>query len=154
MFSQIKESYPEGAYTALDLVRENFIPSASVIFRRDTDFVFPNWIYYLPYADWPLNLHHAEKGEIWLDHSAMGVQRLHTGGMCTALPLRKKRLNDYLIMKAYSENCCSKMHFEATERTDELRELTLSNDREIQKTNVKPLRRLLNSTQNRIETSH
>jgi len=61
MFSQIKESYPEGAYTALDLVRENFIPSASVIFRRDTDFVFPNWIYYLPYADWPLNLHHAEK---------------------------------------------------------------------------------------------
>jgi hypothetical protein len=144
-----KQLYPEGKYKNLDLLSENFIPSGSAVFRRASDFVFPDWIYPLPYADWPLHLQNAEEGCIWLDDSVMGARRLHAGGMYTSLTLRAQRRNDHLIVKAYSENCSPKLRPAAKKRADELMELTLANDREMKSADVKLLRGLLKSKQNR-----
>lgn len=72
----------------------NFINTASCLFRNKLFSKFPEWIYKLSFADWPLHILNAEYGKIMYINEAMGVYRIHKGGIwsCLAAYNPKKRI--------------------------------------------------------------
>jgi glycosyltransferase involved in cell wall biosynthesis len=64
-----------------DIVRTNFIPTGSVMFRREFLTTFPDWFYTAPVVDWPLFVAVAEHGEIRYLDEVMATYRIHNGGV-------------------------------------------------------------------------
>jgi glycosyltransferase involved in cell wall biosynthesis len=64
--------------TLVELLSGNFIPTASVMYRRLEGFAFPEVFKILPTVDWPLHALHAEKGTIRFIDEVMSVYRLHS----------------------------------------------------------------------------
>jgi glycosyltransferase involved in cell wall biosynthesis len=58
---------PAGAYGLADLVRQNFVPSCSAMFRRELYTLLPEWYFEMaPITDWPLWLLAARSGKVLL----------------------------------------------------------------------------------------
>ncbi len=72
----------------VDLFRDNFIPTCSVMYRGGLVTEFPNWFYQLPQGDWPLHILHAQYGNIGYIDEVMGVYRKHSAGVWSLLGLR------------------------------------------------------------------
>ena len=67
-------------FTLEDILRSNFIPTCSVMFRNGLFGEFPSWYYSLKIEDWPLYVLNAQHGEIGFLDEVMGVYRIHAGG--------------------------------------------------------------------------
>lgn len=67
----------KGSYRLEDLLRGNFIPTCSVMFRSGLFDDFPNWYYQTPMGDWPLHVLNAHHGDIGYIDENMAVYRLH-----------------------------------------------------------------------------
>lgn len=63
------------------LFQLNFIPTASVLYRRGLVEAFPNWLFDLKMLDWPLHLLHAHCGKMKYLDQMMSVYRIHAGGV-------------------------------------------------------------------------
>jgi glycosyltransferase involved in cell wall biosynthesis len=63
-----------------DLLRGNFIPSCSVMFRRATVGALPEWYFTLKMGDWPLYILIAQHGTIHYLDEVMAAYRVHGGG--------------------------------------------------------------------------
>jgi len=72
-------------YTLNDLLKGNFIPACSVMFRRGLFGSYPEWIYTFPIADWPLHILNAHYGEIGHICEVMGVYRNHGEGIWNSI---------------------------------------------------------------------
>lgn len=68
-----------------DILKRNFIPSCSVMFRRGLAHELPDWFCLTGMGDWPLHLMNAEKGKIGYIDQVMGVYRVHSGGAWSSL---------------------------------------------------------------------
>jgi glycosyltransferase involved in cell wall biosynthesis len=66
--------------TITDLLRSNFMATASVMFRRGLFRDFPPGYYRLPFGDWPLHVYNAAEGKIGYLSETLGVYRQHGGG--------------------------------------------------------------------------
>lgn len=66
--------------TLNDILRVNFIPTCSVMFRGIAFDQLPNWFSELAIGDWPLHVFHAERGDIGYLTELMAAYRLHPGG--------------------------------------------------------------------------
>jgi glycosyltransferase involved in cell wall biosynthesis len=73
-------AYYREVSTAQDLLREMFIQTASVMFRRDR-FEYPEWVKGLMMGDWPLYVLLADKGGIGCLNEVMSAYRNHSGGI-------------------------------------------------------------------------
>jgi hypothetical protein len=62
------------------LLYSNFIPTASVMFRKGLFGDFPDWFYVSKVGDWPLHILNASYGKIGFIQEVMGAYRFHTGG--------------------------------------------------------------------------
>ncbi len=62
------------------LLRENYIGTASVMYRRELDRLLPDWLFEMNYPDWMLHLLHARFGQIGYLPEPMAVWRIHAGG--------------------------------------------------------------------------
>ncbi len=74
---------PPGQKTELtveDLFATNFIPTSSVIFRRDLFGAFPEWFRTLKMGDWPLHIMNAAHGKIAYRNGVMATYRVHERG--------------------------------------------------------------------------
>ncbi len=71
-------------YQLEDLLQGNFMVTCSVMFRNGLVSEIPEWCYHLPIGDWPLNLLHAQHGEIGYLDEALAVYRKHGGGVYTS----------------------------------------------------------------------
>lgn len=67
-----------------DLVKWNIISSASCMFLRSNIDDIPPWFWEVPFLDYPLHIHSAQKGKIGFINETMSVYRLHPGGMWTS----------------------------------------------------------------------
>jgi len=67
-------------FTLEDILRSNFIPTCSVMFRNGLFGEFPSWYNSLKIEDWPLYILNAQHGEIGFLNEVMGVYRIHAGG--------------------------------------------------------------------------
>lgn len=68
-------------YVLKELLRENFIPNCSVVFRNGLVREFPDWYYGVPMGDLPLHVLNARHGDIGYLEEAMAVYRIHGGGV-------------------------------------------------------------------------
>ena len=67
--------------TIEDLFRDDFIHTASCLFRNKLIGEFPGWFYNLPFGSWPLHISNAKHGKIMYLNEVMGVYRIHRGGV-------------------------------------------------------------------------
>jgi glycosyltransferase involved in cell wall biosynthesis len=71
----------KSVYSLSELLKGNFIPALSAMFRRPETNFPPDWLSQTPMADWPLHILSATKGDIgYIDH-VMGAYRRHAGGV-------------------------------------------------------------------------
>ncbi|UWY28613.1 glycosyltransferase [Flavobacterium sp. TR2] len=64
-----------------DILHQWFIPTASIVFRNYSDFVFPDWFVNCQSGDIPLLLLLSLRGNIKYIDEVMSVYRLHQGGV-------------------------------------------------------------------------
>ncbi|MEH2228728.1 MAG: glycosyltransferase [Nostoc sp.] len=67
-----------------DLLIENFIPTASVMYRNGLIKNFPQWFYELSMGDWVIHILNAQYGNIGYINEVMSAYRLHTQGVWTS----------------------------------------------------------------------
>jgi len=67
-------------YTIHDLLKEDFIPTLSVVFRNDLFIEFPEWFFKYITGDYPLHLINAHYGDIGYIDEIMGIYRIHNSG--------------------------------------------------------------------------
>jgi glycosyltransferase involved in cell wall biosynthesis len=65
----------------------NFIPSCSIMYRREPIVQIPDWFYSAKVGDWPLNIFKAEHGKIGYINEVLAAYRVHQAG---AWSLRKR----------------------------------------------------------------
>jgi len=79
---RIHPAFPERDLFALeDILSFNFVPTCSVMFRRDCARERPEWLGELKMGDWPLHILIAQYGRIGFINEVMGVYRDHGGGL-------------------------------------------------------------------------
>jgi len=64
-----------------DLLRENFIPTLTALFRNRLFTDFPPWFHRVKYCDWALHVLNASHGTIGYIDAIMATYRLHDGGL-------------------------------------------------------------------------
>lgn len=64
-----------------DLVRSNFIPTCSAVFRAGLFGEFPDWFMQMPMADWPLHILNAQYGPYAYIYEPLAAYRVHGGGI-------------------------------------------------------------------------
>ena len=78
----VRPSGRKPAYSVHDLLKGNFIPALSVMFRNSPEHhPLPTWFQTISYADWPLHILNATHGDIGYIDEVMGVYRRHAGGI-------------------------------------------------------------------------
>lgn len=75
-------------WTLEDLLKGNFIPTLTCLFRNQLFEEFPKWYYCAFPADWPLHIFNAKHGKIKYLDEVMAVYRTHHGGITRAGPIR------------------------------------------------------------------
>ncbi|MCM3874597.1 MAG: glycosyltransferase [Pyrinomonadaceae bacterium] len=94
--------------TVDDLLRVNFIPTCSVMFRGIAFDQFPDWLLELGIVDWPLHVFYAERGQIGYLSELMSAYRFHSGSAYSMKSLiyqqeqivrMYEHLNKYLRLK-------------------------------------------------------
>lgn len=64
-------------YSLVDILSENFIQTASTMYRNDLFSELPEWFFDFKVGDWPLHVLNAQHGEIGFLEQTMAVYRLH-----------------------------------------------------------------------------
>lgn len=71
---------PKTISTIEDIIKGNFIFTASCMFRNGLFESFPEWYYSLGIGDWPLHVLNAQYGKIGYIDEIMAAHRVHRGG--------------------------------------------------------------------------
>lgn len=67
-------------YTIIDIIKKNFIPTLTCIYRNNLFKKLPDWYYDAFPGDWPLHILNAQFGKIKYIDEIMAVYRIHEGG--------------------------------------------------------------------------
>jgi glycosyltransferase involved in cell wall biosynthesis len=90
-------------YTTEDFIQDNFVPTASVVFRN-RDFSLPEWFMQVPFGDWPLHLLNAEKGKVLFVDEIMAVRVNHGAGAWSAMQAATQDYNKIKMLCTYLDN--------------------------------------------------
>lgn len=80
--------------TINDLLYENYIQTASVIFKNKLFSYFPGWYADLMPGDWPLHILNAQFGKIFYDNECMCVHRNYSDGLWSSQKALKRIENN------------------------------------------------------------
>lgn len=72
-----------------DLAADSFILTHTCVFRNNLQTDLPAWFMESPVGDYPLHLLNAQRGKIKFFPEAMGVYRVHQGGIWSSLSVSK-----------------------------------------------------------------
>jgi glycosyltransferase involved in cell wall biosynthesis len=89
--------YPTGTYTFESVLKTCFVYLTASVLRREFIPSFPQWLYEMKLADWPLCIMVARHGKFELTDDVVAAYRIHTGGIWSALP-HLTRLNELARM--------------------------------------------------------
>jgi glycosyltransferase involved in cell wall biosynthesis len=102
---QYNDFQPKAISTIKHLLKSNFIPTCSTLYRNRLFSDFPDWYYDLICGDWILHVFNAQHGHIGYINQNMGVYRVHEHGLFSSMKnIRKLQevikcypyLNEYL----------------------------------------------------------
>jgi glycosyltransferase involved in cell wall biosynthesis len=82
-----------------DLVRMNYIPTCSVMFRNRLFGPPPSWLLDLAIGDWPMHLLNARHGSIGMLDEVMAVYRVHGKGIWSGRPKSWRREQEIRILE-------------------------------------------------------
>ncbi|MGH2993230.1 MAG: glycosyltransferase [Solirubrobacterales bacterium] len=85
---------PKPISTLADIVRGDFIPSCSVVFRSEIGRELPSWFDELWAGDWVLHVLSAQHGDIAYLDEVMGTYRVHPDGFWSMNWSKYRRLSD------------------------------------------------------------
>lgn len=92
--NEIRGVWPEEdppIFTSMaDLIKANFIPTCSVMYRNIPVEPLPEKYYQLGSGDWPLHIRYAQKGTIGFINQVMARYRVHSTGAFSSLGMLKK----------------------------------------------------------------
>ncbi len=94
-------------FTIEDIIKDNFIATCSVMFRKKNTINHPEWANQLPFGDWTLSVLNARHGKIKYIDELTGVYRIHEGGIWTSQPIQirqKWRFDFYLLISKHLDN--------------------------------------------------
>lgn len=74
------EDFLKTRFGSQDLFTKWFVPTSSIVFRKDPDFKFPSWFLHSSHGDLSLLLSLSLRGKFGYNSEVMGVYRLHEGG--------------------------------------------------------------------------
>lgn len=81
--------YPPGPRPTInslaDVIGENWIPTCSMVLRREIAQDYPEWTWDLSFGDWPLQVLAAKQGNVGFIDAIMGFYRVHPGGLWSRL---------------------------------------------------------------------
>jgi glycosyltransferase involved in cell wall biosynthesis len=89
--------------TLFDLLRQNCVPSLSVMARGDLVRALPDWVWSGLWSDWLALIALAQQGEIGYLPRLMGVYRTHRDGLCAGLSRRDQLEEDLRFFGALRE---------------------------------------------------
>ncbi|SFL45355.1 glycosyltransferase [Pelosinus propionicus] len=99
LYSQIEDILKSGkAFFELeDLLKSNFIPTASVVFRNKLIGELPDWYFKFAFGDWSLHILNAMHGKIKYIDEPMSVYRIHNSSSWSSknLEYRYKSMMDF-----------------------------------------------------------
>jgi hypothetical protein len=75
----------ESSFALADILTECFIPSPSMMFRREIVAELPDWAFDSAWIDWLIHIRCAERGPIGYIPEPLAAYRVHEGGMFSAL---------------------------------------------------------------------
>lgn len=67
-------------FTLADFSHANFIPTCTIMFRKNGDITFPKEYFKSPYADWFLHIYNTIRGNYYLINEKTASYRLHSSG--------------------------------------------------------------------------
>jgi glycosyltransferase involved in cell wall biosynthesis len=93
-FHNVRAVYPDDSKASVNLCPEdqkeitdieqllwgNFIPSCSLMYRREPVVQLPDWFFTAKVGDWPINIFKAQFGKIGYLNEVMSAYRVHTAG--------------------------------------------------------------------------
>lgn len=82
-----------------DLIKGNFIPNCSVVYRRN-DFCYPEVFNNLLFADWPLHIHYSLSGKIKYLDEIMAIYQVHQHGLWSGLSDEDKQYSELQFYKS------------------------------------------------------
>ena len=93
--SKLQETLQSGKdiFELRDLLKSNFIPTASVVFRNKLVQEFPDWYIEFPFADWPLHILNAVHGKIKYIAEPMSVYRVHNSSLWSSKSLEYRYIS-------------------------------------------------------------
>ncbi|MCU1268259.1 MAG: glycosyl transferase, family 2 [Acidobacteria bacterium] len=102
--------------TLEDLLRGNFIPSCSTMFRRAAVGPLPEWYFKLKMGDWPLYILIAQHGRIRYINEVMAAYRVHGSGSWSPRPRSHHDVN-FLQLLDYANRHFDFRHRKAIDAT-------------------------------------
>jgi Glycosyl transferase family 2 len=75
----------EASFALEDILTECFVPSPTMMFRRELIAELPEWAFDSAWIDWLIHIRCAERGPLGYIPEPLAAYRLHDGGMFTAL---------------------------------------------------------------------
>jgi glycosyltransferase involved in cell wall biosynthesis len=99
-----------------DLLKGNFIPTCSVMFRRGLFDRFPDWFYTVEIGDWPLHILNAQYGSICYIDETMAAYRVHSGGIFSQKPVVEQLMIINDMLEKLSRHLDNKYHKVINER--------------------------------------
>ena len=76
-----QNSFTKTKFNINDIIKENFIPTLSCVFRNNLFDKFPEWYFSVFPGDWILHILNARYGKIKYLNEIMGVYRIHDQGL-------------------------------------------------------------------------
>jgi glycosyltransferase involved in cell wall biosynthesis len=94
-------------FTIEDILKDNFIHTCSVVFRRINLLNYPDWTRQLPLGDWPLYMINSLHGKLKYIDELTAVYRMHEGSVWSTKPSverYKVQFDFYLLVSKYLDN--------------------------------------------------
>lgn len=102
-YELLKPDKVKAAYDTEDILKTNFIPTCSVMYRQKNMHTIPEWYDNICPEDWPLHVIQSRFGKIKYIDRVMGVYRQHTGGLWTSMRRQQQiQSNIPIYRKMYS----------------------------------------------------
>jgi glycosyltransferase involved in cell wall biosynthesis len=104
--------------TINDLLRGNYIQTASVVFKNKLFPYFPEWYADLMPGDWPLHILNAQSGNIYYDNECMCVHRNYSAGVWSTQKALKRIENTLHVCQVIGKelNLASNKNLQAGKR--------------------------------------
>ena len=157
--SKMHKDLQKTIFETKDILRQWFIPTCSIVFKKSKNFQIPNWFFHCISGDIPLLLLLSLDGKIKYINNVMGMYRLHNTGISVSHTGYHKALGMIYIYqnfniysnRKYSDEIDNAIKYELHTHLPEFKELKKLKKRESDFYFMKKIKKIFKSFKNSFE---